>query len=70
MKAALLTIALILSPAVAGASDITGRASVIDGDTIDIQGVRIRFDGVDAPESRQRCLTSAGEAYRCGQSMA
>lgn len=70
MKAALLTIALILSPTVAWASEIIGRASVIDGDTIDIQGVRIRFDGIDAPESRQRCLTSAGEHYRCGKTSA
>lgn len=70
MNAAILTIALILSPTIAGAADITGRASVIDGDTIDIQGVRIRFDGIDAPESRQRCLTSSGEAYRCGKTSA
>ena len=34
---------------------IVGRASVIDGDTIDIRGTRIRFSGIDAPESRQSC---------------
>jgi len=51
----------------AEAADIIGRASVIDGDTIDIHGTRIRFDGVDAPESRQSCVDAAGKPYRCGK---
>lgn len=49
------------------AAEIVGRASVIDGDTIDIQGTRIRFDGVDAPESRQKCVDASGQLYRCGK---
>jgi endonuclease YncB( thermonuclease family) len=39
---------------------------VIDGDTIEIHGTRIRLHGIDAPESRQLCKMN-GEAYRCGQ---
>jgi endonuclease YncB( thermonuclease family) len=31
----------------AGPAEITGRASVIDGDTIEIHGQRIRLHGVD-----------------------
>jgi endonuclease YncB( thermonuclease family) len=46
---------------------IAGRASVIDGDTIDIHGRRIRLFGVDAPESSQTCSDEQGMTYRCGQ---
>lgn len=46
--------------------DLVGRASVIDGDTIEIHGKRIRFNGIDAPESSQTCADGDGKAYRCG----
>jgi endonuclease YncB( thermonuclease family) len=46
---------------------IAGRASVIDGDTIDVHGQRIRLFGVDAPESSQTCSDEQGKTYRCGQ---
>ena len=44
---------------------LTGRATVIDGDTIELHGERIRLLDVDAPEMNQYC----GEWYwwsRCG----
>lgn len=34
---------------------VTGPARIIDGDTIEISGVRIRLEGIDAPEAGQRC---------------
>ena len=46
-------------------ADIAGTASVIDGDTIEIHGQRIRFHGIDAPESAQTCV-AGGEVWRCG----
>jgi endonuclease YncB( thermonuclease family) len=33
------------------ADELIGQASVIDGDTIEIHGVRVRIFGIDAPES-------------------
>jgi len=53
--------------AVVVALSIMGVASVIDGDTIEIHGTRIRLHGIDAPESRQVCMRPTGEEWRCGQ---
>ncbi len=61
-----LTLACLTLPA--SAEPLTGRASVIDGDTIEIHGTRIRLAGIDAPESRQTCRVKATrETIRCGQ---
>jgi endonuclease YncB( thermonuclease family) len=49
---------------------ITGRAWVIDGDTISISGTHIRLEGIDAPERDQTCLDAAGMAWSCGQTAA
>jgi endonuclease YncB( thermonuclease family) len=51
-------------PAMDGA--ITGTASVIDADTLDIGSERIRLVGIDAPESGQRCRDAKGALVRCG----
>ncbi|MGC2780503.1 MAG: thermonuclease family protein [Bradyrhizobium sp.] len=50
----------------AGALDLTGRASIVDGDTLDIHGERIRLWGIDAPESTQLCRGRDRRPYRCG----
>lgn len=39
---------------------------VIDGDTIEVHGQRIRFNGIDAPESKQYCDDAKGFEYPCG----
>lgn len=51
----------------ANAASISGTASVIDGDTIEIHGNRIRFHAIDAIESRQRCLMPTGKVWNCGR---
>jgi len=45
---------------------ITGTARVIDGDTVDVAGHRVRLASIDAPESRQRC-ERAGQCAPCGR---
>jgi endonuclease YncB( thermonuclease family) len=52
------------SPALA--DDLIGQASVIDGDTLELHGNRIRLWGIDAPESTQLCRREDSEQYRCG----
>ncbi len=39
---------------------------VIDGDTIDLNGMRIRLLGIDAPERGQICRNATGQTFDCG----
>lgn len=52
------------------AADFTGTALVIDGDTIEVSGQRIRLWGIDAPETRQTCQGREGQTYECGRDAA
>jgi endonuclease YncB( thermonuclease family) len=45
---------------------ITGQASIIDGDTLEIHGARIRLSGIDAPESSQLSRGDDSLQYQCG----
>jgi endonuclease YncB( thermonuclease family) len=45
---------------------LSGQARVVDGDTIDIRGTRIRLEGIDAPEAGQTCTSSKGAPWDCG----
>ena len=49
----ILALLFVAAPALA---DITGPARVIAGDTIDIDGERIRLHGIHAPEAAQTCV--------------
>jgi endonuclease YncB( thermonuclease family) len=58
---------LLQRPARAPGEPVTGSARVIDGDSIEIAGVRIRLHGVDAPERDQDCRDANGKTYSCGR---
>lgn len=44
---------------------VAGVATVVDGDSLRIDGVAIRLEGIDTPELQQICEAS-GQTYRCG----
>jgi endonuclease YncB( thermonuclease family) len=46
---------------------IAGRAHVVDGDSVEVGGARVRLFGIDAPEMQQACRTNTGAAYGCGE---
>ena len=49
-----------------GSADVVGKARVVDGDTLAIEGERIRLHGIDAPEQSQNCLLD-GADWACGR---
>lgn len=67
---AALVAASVLGAVEVRAQTIQGVASVIDGDTLEIHGNRIRIHGIDAPESDQICRTRTGKRWLCGQEAA
>lgn len=77
---AVLTVVRVLQPPTEGArardagpamvtSNIEGFARVIDGDTLDVSGVRIRLHGIDAFEADQSCRRQ-NLAWACGAAAA
>ena len=47
-------------------ADVSGAIRVIDGDTLDVGGVRVRLHGIDAPELGQTCTSARGQTWDCG----
>ena len=47
-------------------AEIAGKPRIIDGDTIEIAGQRIRLYGIDAPEAAQRCVVDKSP-WPCGR---
>ena len=52
------------------ADEVVGRASVIDGDTVNVQGQRVRLYGIEAPARNQLCSDPKGRQWRCGDKAA
>jgi endonuclease YncB( thermonuclease family) len=74
MRLVLTCLALLLTASPAHAETIAGRAFVIDGDTLEIHGERIRILDIDTPESAQYCFKSSmsldAGAWPCGRQAA
>ncbi|NCT12299.1 MAG: thermonuclease family protein [Rhodobacterales bacterium] len=52
--------------AAAALAEIAGPVAVIDGDTLDVGGTRVRLYGIDAVELSQSCTTEQGVVWACG----
>ena len=51
---------------IAHSAELTGIPRVVDGDTIVLNGIKIRLEGIDAPESDQLCLDDKAQRWTCG----
>lgn len=56
----------LLLPCLTSAQTLSGTARVVDGDTLEVQGQKVRLHGIDAPEKDQLCQRRKGSAYHCG----
>lgn len=45
---------------------ISGITRIVDGDTLEVAGTKIRLFGIDAPEHGQICHDAANTGYDCG----
>lgn len=72
MKISLCTLLVVISinDAAIGAQPIVGPATVVDGDTMDVNGTRIRLHGIDAPEGGQTCHRASSATWDCGRESA
>lgn len=62
--------ALLLLSNAGGASAgdlLQGPARIVDGDTLYVEGQKVRLYAIDAPEKKQSCKTSKGDEYACGE---
>jgi endonuclease YncB( thermonuclease family) len=46
--------------------DLAGAARVVDGDTVELRGEKLRLQGIDAPEMAQTCEAN-GRPVPCGK---
>jgi endonuclease YncB( thermonuclease family) len=66
----LFVLAICLAGPLAGAhaksGEFTGIPKIVDGDTIQFGDIRLKMEGIDAPQMDQLCLDKAGVRWKCG----
>lgn len=66
MRQLIVPLLLLLPIQAASAQALSGPVVVIDGDTLNMTGERIRLVGIDAPERQQTCQRG-DQAWACGK---
>ena len=66
MVVGLFALIAVVAAFLGGSEPLQGRARVVDGDSLEINGERVRLQGIDAPEYRQTCSNSGAE-IACGR---
>jgi endonuclease YncB( thermonuclease family) len=54
------------APAEADGKPFSGHPRIVDGDTLDLNGIRVRMQGIDALEHDQSCNRRGGGSFACG----
>jgi hypothetical protein len=67
MRLSFAALLVLLTCSAVNAETIAGRASVTDGDTLQINSERVRILDIDTPGSNQPCRGSGGTLRRCGK---
>lgn len=66
MKFALCLLLTVAINSAVNADTLTGRATIVDGDTIEVADLPVRLYGIDAPEAGQTCGDAGGGSWPCG----
>lgn len=57
-------LAALASPA---AADVRGTPTIVDGDSLEIEGQRFDLFGIDSPEPGMTCMKENGDSFDCGR---
>ena len=64
--ASALTCCCLLTAHPLAAQEVRAAPQIVDADTIYAGSIKIRLNGIDAPEMDQLCLDGRGQSWSCG----